>query len=220
METILDKVIVKICNVCGPLTEEQVCRTKGRTYIECRPCKTERRRAKRLNNPEKFKAHREKYRFLERDPNIEKLRCSRCKEEKLLLEFNIAMLNIRYPYCRICSRAATRSHHQKPESKEKQKQWYNSYYQPISRNSRYLKEYGISLDDYHHMLEEQKGVCKICQGPPTKKVGKSDNFDIDHCHDTGKVRGLLCGKCNSGMGQFQDSRKLLLAAAKYLEENS
>lgn len=58
------------------------------------------------------------------------------------------------------------------------------------------------------MLEEQGGVCLIC--------GRAALMQVDHCHDTGKVRGLLCSPCNRGLGSFKDSLALVQAAADYL----
>ena len=63
------------------------------------------------------------------------------------------------------------------------------------------------------MVEEQKGLCKICQNPPGQK-----GLVVDHCHVQGHVRGLLCGLCNASLGGFKDSVGLLSRAAKYLLE--
>lgn len=72
--------------------------------------------------------------------------------------------------------------------------------------------YGITQVDYDRMLEKQAGLCAICHGPP---VGKPFLL-VDHCHTTGKVRGLLCQSCNVGMGHFRDDPGRLEAAAMYL----
>lgn len=74
-----------------------------------------------------------------------------------------------------------------------------------------VKRYGITTDDYARMFEGQDGACAICKRPPTDK-----RLAIDHCHTTGKVRGLLCGPCNVSLGQFGDNPRTLLEAAKYL----
>lgn len=75
------------------------------------------------------------------------------------------------------------------------------------------KLFGITLDDYKRMLEEQGGVCAICKGPePVYKY-----FPVDHCHTTGRVRGLLCSHCNKGLGSFKDSADALQAAIEYLK---
>jgi hypothetical protein len=81
------------------------------------------------------------------------------------------------------------------------------------RESKYLGRYGITLDDYEKMLFEQCGVCKICLNPPS---GKKKRLAVDHCHITGKVRGLLCDHCNVGLGRFKDDAELLECAILYL----
>jgi len=65
---------------------------------------------------------------------------------------------------------------------------------------------------------KQNGKCAICKKPETRKTGnKIRELSIDHCHKTGKVRGLLCDSCNNGLGRFKDSVKLLESALKYLK---
>jgi hypothetical protein len=76
-----------------------------------------------------------------------------------------------------------------------------------------LQKYGISPEDYKKALDLQNGVCAICKKPCT--CGRS--LAVDHNHETGWVRGLLCSKCNRAIGLFKDSRELLLEAASYLE---
>ncbi len=77
------------------------------------------------------------------------------------------------------------------------------------RRKRYDKVYRISLADYDAMRKRQNGACAIC-----KRSGQA--LCVDHCHACGKVRGLLCGKCNSVLGFCDDSPAHLLAAAAYL----
>lgn len=84
---------------------------------------------------------------------------------------------------------------------------------PFHHRRRMLKHnYGLSVDDYFDMLERQQGKCGICKG---RSNGRGD-FHVDHCHDTGKVRGLLCAKCNLLLGHADDNTKLLRAAIYYL----
>ena len=61
------------------------------------------------------------------------------------------------------------------------------------------------------MLAQQNGLCAICKRKPKKKLG------VDHCHVTGVVRGLLCNKCNSGLGFYEDNPAFLRTATAYLE---
>lgn len=69
---------------------------------------------------------------------------------------------------------------------------------------------GLTYDDVQVWKDAQKGRCRIC-----KK--KEDRLCVDHCHASNKVRGLLCYRCNTGLGQFKDSPGLLRQAAEYLE---
>jgi hypothetical protein len=73
------------------------------------------------------------------------------------------------------------------------------------------KNFGLTSADYEAMLKSQSGGCAICTAPPS---GKS--LHIDHCHKTGRVRGLLCIRCNRGIGHFLDSPALLKSAIEYL----
>lgn len=79
------------------------------------------------------------------------------------------------------------------------------------------KQFGITEADYNRMLEEQKGKCKICEGSPTNS--KLRHFHVDHDHETGKVRGLLCNECNCALGLLKDSPTLLRRAADHIEVN-
>lgn len=81
-----------------------------------------------------------------------------------------------------------------------------------------LRKYGITPDDYDRMLAEQGGGCAICGAAPTEQKAKYRTFlHVDHCHDTGAVRGLLCGEHNLLIGRFNDDPALLRKAADYIE---
>jgi hypothetical protein len=70
--------------------------------------------------------------------------------------------------------------------------------------------YGTTLEWYRQRLDEQGGVCAICKGVSLKRLG------VDHNHQTGEVRGLLCVKCNAGIGNFNENPSLMYAAVQYL----
>jgi hypothetical protein len=76
------------------------------------------------------------------------------------------------------------------------------------------KKYGITEDDYQKLLEQQNGVCAICLRHQRKQ-----RLSIDHSHRTGRVRGLLCTRCNRNIGRFFDSWQMLQRAADYLKAN-
>src|SRR2546427_2751606 len=75
--------------------------------------------------------------------------------------------------------------------------------------------YGLSVEKYGQILAMQRGVCAICSRPP-----KTRRLSVDHDHETGKVRGLLCYPCNSRLLQRRHTPLLLRRAARYLERNS
>lgn len=74
--------------------------------------------------------------------------------------------------------------------------------------------FGMTLADYDALLERQAGGCAIC-GTPKSKNGRK--LAVDHCHETGRIRGLLCNRCNYGIGQFHDRPDFLLRAAEYVQ---
>lgn len=85
------------------------------------------------------------------------------------------------------------------------------------RDDRYRWKFGITLDDYHKMLEKQDGRCGICKS--TEAGGRWGTFAVDHCHTTGKVRGLLCSNCNNGIGKLGDTVEALESALDYLRRS-
>lgn len=107
------------------------------------------------------------------------------------------------------------------ENKDKQIQYRQINKEQIAINSRARSlrvKYGITLVDYEKMLLSQNGKCKICE--TDKPWSRSNFFHVDHCHRTGKVRGLLCSRCNLGIGKFEDNPILLRRVADYLEESN
>lgn len=79
--------------------------------------------------------------------------------------------------------------------------------------------YGITNEEYHLMLLKQDSRCAICFKHEFSKArnGTIKNLSVDHCHTTGKIRKLLCSKCNSLLGMANESKETLYAAIKYLE---
>ena len=74
-----------------------------------------------------------------------------------------------------------------------------------------MRTHGITPDDYEGMLQAQGGVCAICGKEPNGR-----RLAVDHCHKTGRVRGLLCFRCNFGLSWFQEEQERLQSAADYL----
>lgn len=88
--------------------------------------------------------------------------------------------------------------------------------QTVTHSRKYFlrTKFGLTLEDYDLMLNAQAGVCAICETDDTSPWGV---FCVDHCHETGRVRGLLCHRCNVAIGQARDDPILLRRAADYLE---
>lgn len=85
------------------------------------------------------------------------------------------------------------------------------------------KAYKIELQDYFDMVENQDNKCAICENGETRICGSKKEvgrLSIDHCHDTHKVRGLLCHSCNTGIGKFKESKELLMKAIEYLRKHN
>jgi hypothetical protein len=81
------------------------------------------------------------------------------------------------------------------------------------------RNYNISLEHYEQMLKAQDGKCAICLREESSRHNLSKEIkelSVDHCHTTGKVRGLLCTNCNFGIGKFEDCPELLQKAIEYL----
>jgi len=92
----------------------------------------------------------------------------------------------------------------------------------LDQKKAWLKDkYNLSWEDFVSLYDSQQGSCKICLKPVALKSTLSEQGKtghIDHCHSTGKVRGILCNSCNRGIGYLQDNAALLRRAAQYLEE--
>lgn len=74
------------------------------------------------------------------------------------------------------------------------------------------RKYGITLDQYDALLASQGGVCAICKAPPNDVI----SLHVDHEHGSGRVRGLLCIKCNNAIGLLNEDPELFAAAVRYL----
>jgi glycerol-3-phosphate dehydrogenase len=79
------------------------------------------------------------------------------------------------------------------------------------------RKYGVTQERYEELLTAQEGRCAICRTDDPDDIGLE--WNVDHCHTTGRVRGLLCRRCNGGLGWFKDNPEALRAAADYVERN-
>lgn len=124
-------------------------------------------------------------------------RCYSCKEEKAV--------NLFYKSSNAC----------KPCESVRKSLSYDKY--EYKHRERWLKvNYNLSLEGYEALVKAQNGLCSICK----RRDSSGRRLAVDHSHQTGKVRGLLCLKCNRGLGCFDDNSDFLIEAAKYIKERN
>jgi hypothetical protein len=131
--------------------------------------------------------------------------CSCCKEIKEINLFPMISKKLQYrsAICKSCRNK--RRQEKRAEDPQKEK---------IRTRKRALQsKYGLTLEDYDNMYTSQQGKCKICNT-------SYDLLCIDHCHNTSKIRGLLCNSCNTGIGHLKDNVQFLKSAIQYLEDNN
>lgn len=146
-------------------------------------------------------------------------KCYRCKEIKPLDDFgaNRSTHDGYQGYCKGCAVATvTASRHKDPTSHRQANQNWRQKNITHHADINAKWKYGVPHGTYDKMFLEQSGVCAICKLPSHN----GHRLHIDHCHDTGKVRDLLCTSCNNGIGRFRHKKELLLEAAAYLERHA
>lgn len=154
--------------------------------------------------------------------------CTRCKEIKSLAQFlknKRAADGLAYE-CKSCK-------------KQKDAEWYKNYYKnnpggfskwqqenpekaKKAKRDRHLQSlYGLSRVEYEQLATKQNNLCAICKKPESiinKKTGLTKNLSVDHCHSTGKIRGLLCGNCNTAIGLLKENIVTCKAVISYLKK--
>ena len=149
--------------------------------------------------------------------------CNKCHQEKDITDFD------RHPDCKfgvsgVCKKCKNTSRKEQDRlHPERKKKWRKQSYQ---KNKDKAKEqylvyhYGINLKEFEYLLQKQNNLCAICQKSETVKhqSGTPKQLSVDHDHETGKIRGLLCYNCNRGIGHLQDNVEILKSAISYLEE--
>ena len=130
--------------------------------------------------------------------------CMTCSVEKHITEFYMRdkKTGRRHSACKECDKARVKARHQaNPER---------------TRNNDLKRNYGITLQEHQEMYEKQNGVCATCKKPGD---GKWKKLWVDHDHKTGKVRQLLCRRCNMILGQADDNISLFSEYIKYLQKH-
>lgn len=214
---------MKTCNRCGvekPLSEFYKGGLAPDGYIyTCKPCigavKRQRRQELKNRSEEELTAA-----AVARGPRL----CRRCDVVKAPDDYPVdrGHHTARGQYCKPCSAANTIKYRTviSPELyRARKKASYGRNRQTVRRYK--LKvNFGITLVQYGEMLALQDGKCALCKEPETATAnGRLLELAVDHDHETGEVRALLCGNCNKGLGNFRDSPKLLLAAVSYLRSH-
>jgi hypothetical protein len=136
--------------------------------------------------------------------------CNTCKEEKDETAFYFSG-NYIYHHCKKCN-------------SEKSKQWYQIN-KDIKKESslkwHYKSKYGLTFEQRQALFDKQEGKCAVCNCDVHLDGTKNaTQAVIDHCHTSGKVRGVLCNTCNQGLGFFKDDVTVIQNAIKYLKENT
>lgn len=155
--------------------------------------------------------------------------CTVCKEEKTLDSFspNKKGKQGKHSRCKFCQNNLTREIRQRNKDNEEYKVKrvkevtdYNLKNPDKCKNTKLKTSFGITLSDFNSMLASQNQLCAICKKPEIHmRAGVLRQLNVDHCHETGKVRGLLCNGCNTGLGQFKDNIESLYSAIEYLKKN-
>ncbi len=135
--------------------------------------------------------------------------CSKCEEVKPITEFNrnAKKMSGYDSHCKVCHRLMPSQHG--TARRVSARKWYAA-----NKITQRAKVYGISAEQYVEMVARQKGACALCGGPPTDR-----GLHIDHDHESGAVRALLCQPCNTGLGHFYDDPGRLRLAIDYLERH-
>lgn len=147
-------------------------------------------------------------------------KCYSCKEEKTIESFHNdrSRKDGKNPLCKVCHTAnVSRCYRRNPEIKKASiKKWREANKERVDETGWKfgIKQYGITPEIYFQMLEEQDNKCAICF--TTEPGAKKKRFSVDHCHKTGRVRGLLCQYCNKALGGFMDNTEILGSAIKYI----
>lgn len=158
-----------------------------------------------------------------------KKRCSKCKVVKAITEFSrrSRATDGLCSACKSCTKIQRRGYltkNREAVNKRQNARWHVRYRTDAKFREEHLlrgraARFNMLLDEYVEMYDnlfkKQKGCCAIC-GRHQAGLGKA--FDVDHCHSTGKIRGLLCNSCNIALGMMGDDPSRLRRAAEYTEE--
>lgn len=140
-------------------------------------------------------------------------RCNACNGLHSFQSFSkdVSKKDGRSIYCNFCRRRKLKEY--RKSRPEKQKEYKRKHYNPEqSRDYSLRYRYGMTSEGFESMFDSQGRKCALCRSDKTD----SKNFVVDHCHETGRIRGILCSSCNRALGIFKDSVVMLKKAIEYL----
>lgn len=137
------------------------------------------------------------------------IKCLQTKEAESFYKRSKSNEDCRHSECKSCSKVLMREWREKNKDRNSE----------TSRRNRLKFYYNMTPDQYESLLKTQNYSCAICKGVPTGSGNNNRSLHVDHDHQTGGTRGLLCSTCNKGLGLFYDNRVILLSAAKYLKKH-
>lgn len=147
--------------------------------------------------------------------SVEFKTCTKCLTKQPLDNFYLVNRRggtERHPHCIQCRRDYAREYYRARIAEDP------DYGKRYSRKAT-LAKYGLTPEEYDEMFAQQNGRCAICDREPEGNGVSHHNLVVDHDHETGKVRALLCDFCNRGIGIFREDPDLLMTAAAYLLQN-
>lgn len=163
-------------------------------------------------------------------------KCKTCEEVKLPEEFYSKSKKnptVKIASCKVCTDKKAvqirlaRTPEQVERDRIRNKKWQEDNFERVKEHNdrSSLRKFGLSKEDFEKMKELQNNLCDICKNPETtisntSKLRQINRLAVDHCHTSGKVRGLLCATCNLALGKFKDSIETLQNAINYLKRHS
>jgi hypothetical protein len=162
-------------------------------------------------------------------------RCARCQKEKPLDAFSRGR-GRPASWCKECSAEHARAWYEANREKvlADRKVWYEANRERINAKQREYRrlnperkrayrlkyEFGITVEDYNRMVEDQGGNCAICLLPPAGTGRNTQRLHIDHDHETGEIRGLLCHACNTSLGQLAEDHERMQRMIDYVTKHN
>ncbi len=217
---------IKICKKHGELKFEDTGKrtgTKaGETY--CLICNRE-RNAKFQNKKRTIINELGEYKVLRKYERKEPIPTTKtCKKHGLLDDVNLSYTEKGYLRCKLCQFERNRSWEKRNPEKVKQyrRQSYLRNCDRYTEESK-LRQRKITKEEYLQLIKKQDNKCAICfqeESVIQRKDRSISALSIDHDHVTGKIRGLLCARCNRALGGFKDSEERLLSAINYIRLNN